>query len=81
MVLKQAGTLGAIGGVIGWLLAGGIGTLAQSLLVGVPPIDPIVVRWNGAAVRGRAGDRGVDAGDARGRNGSGHGAAGGVDGT
>src|SRR5688572_24044034 len=41
MVLKQAGTLAAIGGVIGLVLAGGIGTLAQSLLVGVPPIDPI----------------------------------------
>ena len=41
MVLRQAGTLAAIGGVIGLVLAGGIGTLAQSLLVGVPPIDPI----------------------------------------
>ena len=41
MVLKQAGTLGAIGGVVGLLLAAGIGTLAQSLLVGVPPIDPM----------------------------------------
>ena len=41
MVLKQAGTLGAIGGVVGLLLAAGIGTLAQSLLVGVPPIDPV----------------------------------------
>lgn len=41
MVLKQAATLGAIGGVIGLLLAAGIGTLAQSLLVGVPAIDPI----------------------------------------
>ena len=40
MVLRQAGTLGAIGGVIGLLLAAGIGTLAQALLVGVPPIDP-----------------------------------------
>ena len=33
--------LGAIGGVIGLLLAAGIGTLAQVLLVGVPPIDPV----------------------------------------
>ena len=41
MVLKQAGSLAAIGGVIGLVLAGGIGTLAQSLLVGVPPIDPM----------------------------------------
>jgi len=40
MVLRQAATLGAIGGVIGLVLAGGIGTLAQTLLVGVPPIDP-----------------------------------------
>jgi predicted permease len=40
MVLRQAGTLAAIGGVIGLLLAGAVGTLAQSLLVGVPPIDP-----------------------------------------
>ena len=41
MVLRQAGTLGAIGGVIGLALAAGIGTLAQSLLVDVPPVDPI----------------------------------------
>ena len=41
MVLKQAGRLGAIGGAIGLALAAGIGTLAQSLLVGVPPMDPV----------------------------------------
>jgi ABC-type antimicrobial peptide transport system permease subunit len=41
MVLKQAAVLGAIGGVVGLLLAAGIGTLAQVLLVGVPPIDPV----------------------------------------
>jgi hypothetical protein len=41
MVLKQAAALAAIGGVIGLVLAGGIGTLAQSLLVGVPPIDAL----------------------------------------
>jgi predicted permease len=41
MVLRQAAMLGAIGGVIGLLLAAGIGTLAQTLLVGVPPIDPM----------------------------------------
>ena len=46
-------------------LAGGIGTLAQRLLVGVPPIDPIVVRRNGAAVRCRPRDGRVDAGKAR----------------
>jgi predicted permease len=41
MVLRQAATLGVIGGVIGLVLAAGIGTLAQVLLVGVAPIDPI----------------------------------------
>ena len=41
MVLKQAGALGLIGGVIGLALAAGIGVLAQSLLVGVPPVDPL----------------------------------------
>ena len=41
MVLKQAGTLAAIGGAIGVVLAGVIGTLAQSLLVGVSAVDPI----------------------------------------
>jgi len=41
MVLKQAGILGGIGGLIGLVLAAGIGTLAQVLLVGVPPIDPV----------------------------------------
>lgn len=41
MVLRQAGTLGAIGGLIGLALAAGIGTLAKVLLVGVAPLDPI----------------------------------------
>jgi putative ABC transport system permease protein len=41
MVLRQAGTLGAIGGAIGLALAAGIGTLAQVILVGVAPIDPL----------------------------------------
>ena len=41
MVLKQAATLGGIGGAVGLVLAAGVGTLAQVLLVGVPPIDPI----------------------------------------
>jgi len=41
MVLKQAAWLGAGGGVIGLVLAGVIGTLMQSLLVGVPPVDPL----------------------------------------
>jgi ABC-type antimicrobial peptide transport system permease subunit len=41
MVLKQAARLGAIGGAIGLLLAAAIGTLAQVMLVGVPPIDPL----------------------------------------
>jgi putative ABC transport system permease protein len=41
MVLKQAGVLAAIGGVIGLMLAGAAGTMARSLLVGVPAIDPV----------------------------------------
>ncbi len=41
MVLKQAARLGVIGGIVGLVLAGAIGMLAQSLLVGVPPIDPV----------------------------------------
>ena len=41
MVLRQAGTLGAIGVAIGLVLAAGVGTLAQAILVGVAPIDPI----------------------------------------
>jgi len=41
MVLRQAARLGVIGGGVGLVLAGGIGVLAQSLLVGVPPIDPV----------------------------------------
>jgi predicted permease len=41
MVLKQAGALAAIGGAVGLVLAGVIGTLAQSLLVGVSAVDPI----------------------------------------
>ncbi|MBY0493102.1 MAG: ABC transporter permease [Cyanobacteria bacterium] len=41
MVLRQAAKLGVMGGVIGLALAAGIGTLAQSLLVGVPPVDPV----------------------------------------
>ena len=63
MVLKQAGTLGAIGGVIGLALAAGIGTLAQ-VAAGRRAADRSgFVRRNGAAVRDRAGARGVDAGD------------------
>jgi hypothetical protein len=41
MMLRQAATLGSIGGAIGLILAAGIATLAQSLLVGVAPIDPL----------------------------------------
>jgi len=41
MVLRQAGTLGAIGGVIGLALAAGIGTLAEAMLVGIAPVDPL----------------------------------------
>ena len=48
MVMKQAAWLGTTGGVIGLMLAGVIGTLAQSLLVGVPAIDPIA--FGGTAI-------------------------------
>ena len=41
MVLKQAARLGVIGGAIGVVLAAGIGTLAQVMLVGVAPVDPV----------------------------------------
>jgi predicted permease len=41
MILTQAGRLGAIGGLIGLLLAAVIGTLSKVMLVGVPPIDPL----------------------------------------
>ena len=41
MVLGQAARLGVVGAFIGLLLAAGVGTLAKSLLVGVPPIDPV----------------------------------------
>ena len=43
MVLHQAARLGAVGGVIGLALAGAIGVLMRSLLVRVPPIDPIAL--------------------------------------
>jgi predicted permease len=41
MIMKQAAVLAAIGGAVGALLAGAVGTLAQSLLVGVGAIDPV----------------------------------------
>jgi ABC-type antimicrobial peptide transport system permease subunit len=41
MVLTQAARLAAVGGAIGLGMAAGIGTLARSLLVGVPPVDPV----------------------------------------
>jgi putative ABC transport system permease protein len=41
MVLKQAARLSVSGAAIGLLLAGAIGMLVQSLLVGVPAIDPL----------------------------------------
>lgn len=41
MVMKQAAWLGVTGVAIGLLLAGAVGTLAQSLLVGVTAIDPV----------------------------------------
>jgi len=48
MVMKQAAWLGTAGVAIGLLLAGLIGTLAQSLLVGVTAIDPVT--FGGTAV-------------------------------
>lgn len=48
MVMKQAARLGVAGVAIGLLLAGVIGTLAQSLLVGVTAIDPVA--FGGTAV-------------------------------
>ena len=41
MVFRQAARLAVIGGLAGLALAGAIGTLVRTLLVGVPPIDPI----------------------------------------
>lgn len=41
MVLAQAARLGAIGALVGVVCAAGIATLAQSLLVGVAPADPV----------------------------------------
>jgi predicted permease len=41
MVLRQAARLGVVGGAIGLVLAAAIGTLAQVMLVGVPPVDPV----------------------------------------
>ena len=41
MVLKQAARLGIAGGVVGLALAGAVGVLAQSILIGVAPIDPV----------------------------------------
>jgi len=41
MVLGQAARLGIAGAVIGLALAGVVGMLARSLLVGVAPLDPI----------------------------------------
>jgi ABC-type antimicrobial peptide transport system permease subunit len=41
MILKQAGRLAIIGGTVGLALAAGISVLAQSLLVGVTPMDPL----------------------------------------
>lgn len=41
MVMRQAAKLGLYGGVTGLALAAGVGTLVQSLLVGVPAVDPV----------------------------------------
>jgi hypothetical protein len=41
MVLRQAARLGVTGGIVGLGLAGVVGVLAESMLVGVPPTDPV----------------------------------------
>jgi hypothetical protein len=41
MILKQAGRLAIVGGTVGLALAAGISVLAQTLLVGVTPMDPL----------------------------------------
>lgn len=41
MVLRQAARLGIYGGLAGLALAAGVGTLTRSMLVGVPPVDPV----------------------------------------
>jgi predicted permease len=48
LVLKQAAWLSVLGAVVGLMLGGVVGTLAQSMLLGVPPIDPIA--FGGTAV-------------------------------
>ena len=41
MVLAQAARLAVAGGLMGLAMASGVGLLVQSLLVGVPPLDPL----------------------------------------
>lgn len=41
LMLKQAARPSVLGAAVGLALAGGVGTLAQGMLVGVSPIDPI----------------------------------------
>ncbi|MGH9203095.1 MAG: ABC transporter permease, partial [Vicinamibacterales bacterium] len=41
MVLKQAARLSVTGGIVGLALAGAIGVLFKTLLVGVTPVDPL----------------------------------------
>ena len=41
MIMKQAAVLAVIGGTVGVVLAVGVATLAQSLLVGVGAVDPV----------------------------------------
>jgi len=48
LVLKQAARLSVLGAAVGLMMAGVVGTLAQGMLVGVPPIDPIA--FGGTAV-------------------------------
>jgi ABC-type antimicrobial peptide transport system permease subunit len=43
VLLRQAAQPGIAGAAVGLVLAAGVGTLAQGMLVGVPPIDPIAI--------------------------------------
>src|SRR4029450_8383455 len=41
LVLRQSARLALIGGAVGLALALGVGMVLQSLVIGIPPIDPI----------------------------------------
>jgi putative ABC transport system permease protein len=41
LVLRQSARLALIGGAVGFAMALGVGRVLQSLLIGIPPIDPV----------------------------------------